>query len=202
MAHVQKSFAINVALFSVFQTQQATEFVIFAITYQDREVNMGSLYEIDIELQRIMSEAEEQAIENDGEISDIIAERLEGLQQDRDVKIGNICRYIKSLNGEAEMVKAEANKLTDRAKVTENKAEFLKKYLSGFIPEGQKFSDENSKISWRKSKSIIISEHAEIPEEYQKVTVEPDKTALKKAVESGEKITGVALLEKQNIQIK
>ena len=163
---------------------------------------MKSLYEIDIDLQLIMSEAEQQAIDNEGEISDIIADRLGELQQDRNIKIGNICRYIKSLNGEAEMVKLEAKKLTDRARVTENKANALKNYLSSFIPEGQKFSDENSKVSWRKSESVYIQENANIPEEYNRVKIEADKTALKKALKGGTKIEGVKLVENQNIQIK
>ena len=163
---------------------------------------MKSLYDIDIELQLIMTEAEELAIENEGEITEIIANKLGELQQERSVKIGNICRYIKSLNGEAEMVKTEAKNLTERARVTENKANALKVYLSGFIPAGQKYADENSQISWRKSESVIINDGAIIPENYQRVKVEADKTAIKKALKSGDKFEGIFLVEKQNIQIK
>lgn len=163
---------------------------------------MKPLYEIDMELQQVILEAEVEAIENEGEISDIIADKLGELQQDRDIKIGNICRYIKSLDAEAKMVKAEAKKLSDRARATENKSASMKTYLSNFLPAGEKFTDENSKISWRKSESLLIGEVADIPEKYQRVTIAYDKTELKKDIKSGVEFAGVKLIEKQNIQIK
>ena len=163
---------------------------------------MKSLYDIDIELQLIMTKVEAEAIENEGEFSDLLGSQLDSLHQDRDIKIGNICRYIKSLKGEAEMVANEARALSERSRVTKNKAEALKKYLSGFIPDGEKFADEHSKISWRKSEAVLINEDVEIPEDYQKVVVSPDKTSLKKAIKAGEEFDGITLVTNQNIQIK
>jgi hypothetical protein len=41
-----------------------------------------------------------------------------------------------------------------------------------------------------------------LPTEYQKIKIEADKTAIKKALEAGEKIDGCVLVEKDNVIIK
>jgi len=163
---------------------------------------MKSLYEIDNDLRVIMDNAEKEAAENEGEISLVLSAQLDTLQQEREVKIGNICRYYKSLQAEAEMVKEESKNLAERARSTEGKAEALKNYLARFMPAGEKFADINSKVSWRKSEALDADPLAVIPEEYQRVKIEPDKTAMKDALKKGVVIEGFKLVEKQNIQIK
>lgn len=179
-------------------------------TYYEREFAMRPLYEIDNALMIAMGRAEEEAEQNEGEISDYLGQLLDMLSDEKDAKVGNICRYIKSLKAEAEMVKTEEKNLADRRRVTENKAESLKRYLAGFMKEGEKFADENSKVSWRKSSSVEIAESYifnQAPEEWLRVTTAWDKTAIKndikKDIEAGRAIPeGVALKEHQNIQIK
>jgi len=149
-----------------------------------------------------MERAEAQAEENKGEISEILNSYLDKLEIERDIKIGNVCRYYKSLLAESEMVKSEAKKLIERSRVTENKAEYLKKYLAVFVDEGERFQDENSKVSWRKSEMVIIKDDIDVPKEYQRITIAPDKTGLKKAIKAGEEFEGISIIEKQNIQIK
>jgi molybdopterin biosynthesis enzyme len=163
---------------------------------------MKSLYEIDNELRTMMDNAEKEAAENEGEISFSLAAQLDTLQQEKEVKVGNICRYYKSLLAESEMVKAEADALADRAATTKEKAEALKKYLAKFMLEGEVFADATSKVSWRKSESVEIELLTPIPEKYQRVKIEPDKTALKEALKKGETFIGIKLVEKKNIQIK
>lgn len=165
---------------------------------------MRSLYEISEDLLKAMNEASAEAEENIGEISDFLNHKLDALEVEKELKTGNICRYYKSLLAEADMVKEESKKLSERARVTENKANSLKNYLAKFIPEGEKFADEHSKIGWRKSEQLIIRDDniLLVPEEYQKITISPDKTNLKKAIKSGDSFEGISILEKQNIQIK
>ena len=165
---------------------------------------MKSLYEINAELREALDAAHAEAEENEGVVSDLLGEKLDNLQQEKTVKIGNICRFIKSLNAEADMVKTEAKNLTDRARVTNNKADYLKKYLAGFMVEGEKFADENSKVSWRKSEAVVIEDNdiEFVPPDFQRIKVEADKTALKKALKEGAEFDGITLVTKQNIQVK
>lgn len=135
-----------------------------------------------------------------GEIFDI--DKLEELELARDVKVENICLWIKNLKAEAEALKAEKEVFAQRQKAAENKMESLKRYISGYL-EGTAFESTKVKVSFRKSEAVEIMEGAVIPDEYLRFK-EPEinKTALKTALKSGVSIEGVHIIENQNIQIK
>ena len=135
-----------------------------------------------------------------GEIFD--EDKFEELELTRDAKIENICLWIKNLAAEAAALKTEKDAFAERQKRAENKMESLKKYISAYL-DGTKFESTKVKVSFRKSEYLDISEDAVIPEEFLKYKEpEVDKTGLKKALKSGTQFAGVALLERQNIQIK
>lgn len=131
------------------------------------------------------------------------ADELDALKMAREQKVENIALYYKNLVAEAEMVKAEKNNMADRQKRLENKAESLKNYLA-YALQGEKFSTPKVAVSYRKSKSVEIDDGAELPKAYVKVEEvrKPDKKMLKEALEGGEKIDGVRLVEKQNLSVK
>ena len=137
-----------------------------------------------------------------GDIVDI--ERLEALELERDTKISNIACWIKDLKAEAEAIKTEKQALDKRQRVAENKAEQLKNYLQGYL-NGAKFKDSRCSISYRSSKSTVIDEDIDLdilPEQLKIVKVEPNKKAIKEALECGLDIEGCHLVEKSNIQIR
>lgn len=135
-----------------------------------------------------------------GEIVDV--EKLEQLQLAFDDKVEGIALWIKNLLSDAEAIKAEKQKLAERQQQAEKKAESLKKYLSSFLA-GNKFETPKVRISYRKSKAVQINDLSQLPYKYLKFS-EPtaDKTKIKKALESGEELKGVELIENQNMQIK
>ena len=53
-------------------------------------------------------------------------------------------------------------------------------------------------------KAVQIAEGTILPEKYTavKTEIKPDKTALKKAIQEGEEIAGVELVESRNISVK
>ena len=135
-----------------------------------------------------------------GEIFDI--EKFEELALTRDAKIENICLWIKNLNAEITALKAEKDNFAQRQKVAENKAESLKKYITGYLG-GVPFESAKVKVSFRKSDNLEIVPGAIIPDEYLRYKEpEVNKTELKKAVKAGLSIEGVYVVENQNIQIK
>ena len=154
---------------------------------------MRALYEIENDILNCFDQ-------ETGEIFDV--EQFENLSLERDTKIEKICLFIKNLKAEAEALKAEKDAFAQRQKVAENKMESLKRYISGYLA-GTPFESTKVKVSFRSSKSVEISEGAIIPDEYLRFKeLEVNKTDLKKALESGLKLEGVAIVEKQNIQIK
>lgn len=154
---------------------------------------MATLYEINEEILNCVDT-------ETGEIID--PEKLSQLQMDFDDKVEGIALWIKDLLSDAAAIKAEKDKLNERQKVCENKAKNLKEYLSGFLA-GKKFKTPRVAISYRKSESVNVSDIGKIPEEYLKYKdPEPDKTAIKAAIKSGQIIDGAEIVVNQNIQIK
>ena len=156
------------------------------------------------EFDKVIADAIERAI--DQETGEIISEDalagLEEIEMEREKKIENCVAYYKDCLARAKAIKEEAKALQDRAKSYENKAENLKNYLQSAL-NNEVFESSKCKISYRKSESVSIDPDALIPSKFIKIREpEYDRIALKKALKDGEKIDGVTLVEKQNIQIK
>ena len=163
-----------------------------------------NLYELNGEYIRVMADVMEWAEQNEGEISAELEKALEDIEISIEEKIENTALYIKNLEAEAEMIKAEEKKLSERRKACENRAERVREWLS-FDMGGKSFKSAKCVISWRKSESVEVAVDAEtLPAYYQnvKTTVTADKTLLKAAIKSGEIIAGVSIVEKQNMQVK
>ncbi|HFC3446427.1 TPA: siphovirus Gp157 family protein, partial [Neisseria gonorrhoeae] len=67
-----------------------------------------------------------------------------------------------------------------------------------------KADDGTFKASFRKSEAVVILDEAQIPAEFMReaVKTEPDKIAIKKAIESGRQVAGAKIEERKNLQIK
>ena len=165
---------------------------------------MKSLYEIKQSIIDALETAERHAMNNDGEITEEMGKELDTLNMEREVKIGNICKYYKSLLAEAEMIKAEEKNLADRRKVSENKAKRLKEYLSSMMGEKELYNDPVSKITWRKSSKVEITDEnlvsIKFKEEVRSFKI--DKLEIKRILGLGKWVAGCSLVESQNIQIK
>lgn len=147
-----------------------------------------TLYEIDSTLTSLV-DAET------GEVLDI--EEFEALEMERDQKIEGMALWIKNLKAEAEAIKNEEQTLAARRRADENKVERLKNYIA-FIMHGEplktprvaisyrntpvvKVDDENSFIDWAKANGQQYLRYKD---------PEINKTAIKKALDSGETVTG------------
>ena len=141
----------------------------------------------------------------DQETGDILdVEKLDALEMEREKKISNTACFIKNLRAEAEAIKAEKMKMADRQKAKENLADRLENYLENYLG-GLTYEDERCAISYRKSTSTEIAEDLDLstlPDGCKKIKIEADRTAIKKALQNGEKIDGCALVLRSNIQIK
>lgn len=137
-----------------------------------------------------------------GEVID--TDKLNELEMARDQKISNIACWIKDCKAESEAIKAEKQALEKRQKVAENKAESLKNFLRVYL-NGEKFKDGRCSISYRKSTSTKIDENLDVntlPDEYKRVKIEADKTAIKDALSAGIEIKGCSLVENTSVIIK
>ena len=125
---------------------------------------------------------------------------------ERNTKLEGVALYIKSLEAEADAMKAEEKALAERRAVREKKAERLRRYLSDSMQAlgDTKLETARVSLSFRKSEAVVIEDQAALPVEFLKVkmTETPDKAAIKNAIKAGAEVTGAALVENKNLQIK
>jgi hypothetical protein len=136
-----------------------------------------------------------------GEIVD--PEALDALLMQRDEKLEAVALWIKNLQSDALAYKAEKEAFAARQKAAEDKVESLKRYLADAL-QGQKFSTAKCAVSFRKSEKVDILDASLVPQDFmkEKVTYEPDKTAIKAAIKAGQEISGCKLIESNNPTIK
>lgn len=161
---------------------------------------MANLFEIN----RALIEAWEAAIDQEtGEISEEGMAIISQLEMDQATKRENIACWIKNLRSDAAALKAESKNMADRAKSAENKADSLTRYLAADL-NGQKFQTPKVAIGWRRSESVQVDANAVLPEEFirRKITEEPAKDEIKKALKAGVAVPGCRLVESNNISIK
>ena len=164
-----------------------------------------SLYEIDSRIKTIIDSIYDAADEN-GEVGEIDLTELQELQEAREVKLENIALYVKNLASEASAIKEEETILATRRKRLESKCERLKGILINAMKEdgNKKMFSPRYEAVLRDSKKTEILDMEKIPEEFivTKVEKNPDKTAIKKAIEAGQEITGASVVTNTTITIK
>ena len=141
--------------------------------------------------------------EETGEIVDV--KKLDALNMEREKKIEGVACWIKDLNAEAAALKAEKQAIAERQKRAENKAESLKKWLALALG-GKKFSTPRAAVSFRKSKSVEITDINELIMKDDDLLVyqepKPDKKAIAAAIKSGREVAGAVLVENESVIIK
>lgn len=161
-----------------------------------------SLYELDTKIKGcIQLDAEHVVDTEDGEIFDL--QQFEALQMERGQKIEGMCCYIKNLMAEVVAYEAEEKRMRERRAAKEREIDRCKGYLAGVL-YGEKFETPRCKISWRKSEICNVLNIDAVPDEFKrtKVTVDADKTAIKKAIKGGMEIPGAEVIQKLNMTLK
>lgn len=167
----------------------------------------SSLYALDESIKAVLECADLDGTDEDIDISKLLDE----LEMQRDAKIENVLLYIKSRIALGKAIREEEKELANRRKAIELQVERLKGYVSdSILSHGDKsFETAKVKATFRSSTATIclLSEKPtdkDCPPEFlrEKITREPNKEAIKAALEEGKEVAGWALEKRQNIQIK
>ncbi len=150
------------------------------------------------------------AVEN-GEIpEEAIADSLEAIEGEIDIKIDNIASAIKNMLAEAAAIKEEEKRLAERRKAKERHAERITDYLSNMMQllGKKKYESARNKISFRISKPVKITDEAAFIEwamnnapEAVNVTYKPSLSAIKEMIATAD-VPYAVIEENANIQIK
>jgi len=161
-----------------------------------------NLYELDENIKKALSVL---YVDEDGVLCghDDMIDELDSLLLSKTDKIESLAIYHKNELSDSKAIAEEIKNLQTRKKSHEIKAEGLKTYLSSYVID--KMETPRVKISFRKSAGLSYAEDffaEDLPTELQTIKITPNAAAIKSRIQRGEIVEGVALVEKQNIQIK
>lgn len=163
---------------------------------------MNTLYDITLQYREMLEKMLDTASE-DGEVDEQVMYELAQAQDTLEVKAENCAAMYLEIDSEVERIKKFEGKIKTRRERLQNRRDRLKEYIDRNLTAAQIERIEGAfvNISYRKSEKVEIDNEAEIPEEYWRVTKEPDKTAIKQALKAGISM-GAHLEPTKSIQIK
>lgn len=179
---------------------------------------MSRLFEISNDFDALFDQLEAfDEIEDDAEreiVQEAWFETLTGIEEEFETKAENVAQFIKTLRAEAEDIREEEKALAARRRTKEKRAESLVAYLMGCMKQIRREKIETAKcrLSIRKNaESVQCTDEERLARDLlalgrtELIRVKPpelDKTALKKALQSGEIISGAALSRTESLIIK
>ncbi len=154
-------------------------------------------------LEELLNEVDEETGEFLNNEEDI-KEYIEKLGQDKNKKLNNIQDLKLSNVGAIESLDVKIKKLQARKKSIDT----LNKKLSDIqemLLMGTKVKTDEYTFSYRKSKSVEIDSmifSIDKDNEYCNATYKVDKTAIKKAIESGAEVLGAEIVSKTSLSVR
>ena len=137
----------------------------------------------------------------DKETGEILKEELlEELERNKEELLEDAALTIKNLNAELDALRNEIKQMIERKQRAERNIDTLKKVLKESL-NGEKIKTARVSISYRKTQIVQITNLDKIPQEYIKIKKEADKTAIKKALKTGE-VEGAEVIQNTSIIIK
>ena len=162
-----------------------------------------NLYELTGSIREFMELCADPEAELDQQI---IKDTLEGLDGAYDDKVEGWCKVIKNLDAEAKALKEEAKRLQGRQKTIENNIDRMKAALMESLKATGKIEAGGllkAKIQKNGGLLPVIVDDVEIPEEFQKITIEANKEAIRDALDQGKELSFARYGERgESIRIK
>ncbi len=155
-----------------------------------------TLYELTTEYMELLAMLEDPDVDED-----LIADTLEGIDGELEVKADGYARVMRQMDADAKAIKAEEERLANRRKSLENRAANLKSRLQQMmeITSKVKFKTELFSFGIQKNPAAVVIDEQyieNIPEEYL-IRQDPkiDRAKLKEDLKAGKDLDGIAHLE-------
>lgn len=130
---------------------------------------------------------------------------LKQVEEDINAKAGNIAKLIKSIEAEAQVIRLEEKRLSDRRRALENKKDCIKRYLEEQLASAgiDKVKTPLFTVSIQNnSPSVELIDESLIPEKYVVITRTFAKKEILEAVKNGEDIPGAVMKQTRSLRIK
>lgn len=166
---------------------------------------MSSLYEVTGDLLTIQSMLED-------DVDPVaLADTLEAVQGEYEIKLESYCKVIKNLEADVVGIKAEVDRLSGKRKVLENNIDRLKKAMfdSMKATETSKIKGQLFTVAIQKNGGkipVIVSPDADtskLPDQLVVITEKPNIEAIRELLEAGKLVEGFTLGERgESLRIK
>lgn len=148
---------------------------------------MSNLYELTNNYEEVLNMLYDEDIDEQ-----MVLDTLESIEGDIEDKADNYAKIIRELEIKANARKEEAKRLTDSAKVFENRVKALKNnlYNTMKLTGKTKFATNlfNFNIVKNGGKQTLTID-GDVPEEYTKAVIENDTDKIRQALEEGKELT-------------
>ena len=167
---------------------------------------MTNLYTITQDFNDLLDMLNQAQDEGNQEQISLIEAGLEITQDNFKDKATNYVKFIRSEEAGVTSIDDEIKRLTALKKSKLSKIDNLESRLSNSMQSigFDKFDLGLFKLSFRKSTSVEVLDVEQLPEGFKRVktTIDADKIAIKKAIESGKEVFGATIKSSVSLQIK
>lgn len=140
---------------------------------------------------------------------EVIRDTLEGLQYPIEEKTTAIASMVRNMESFADQIDTAVDQMKARSTSARNRAERIKAYAKESMERAgiSKIECPYFRVAIRKNPpKVLIDESAVIPAKYLTTPPppepKPNRTALKQAIEAGEAIEGVSVVQDTRLEIK
>lgn len=159
---------------------------------------MASLYEMTVQAQALYEMLQAEEIDEQ-----IFNDTLEALGVNE--KIESCCAVIRQLQGDAELFKAEADRIYKKEKTAKNAVNRMKLALLTFLQQSGKDKVKAGvfDVAISTSQAVSITDETKLPPEY--LIPQPDKidkAGIRKALKEGAEISGAVLVTNEGVRIR
>lgn len=147
---------------------------------------MSNLYQLTNDYENVLNMLYNEEIDEQ-----MILDTLEGIEGEIEDKADGYAKIIKELEVKQNARKEEARRLTESAKVFENKIKMLKQNLFNTMKATGKIKFATDLFSFNIVKNggkQALTIDGDVPEEYTKTVVENDTDKIRKALEEGKEL--------------
>ena len=168
-----------------------------------------TLYDIDAQIAALDGAAEDDMLidEETGELVSV-AQALDALRMEREVKLENVACWVKNLSAEADAIREEEDRLFKRRKAAETKAANLKSWLLAAMTREDGTTDKlktgRVAVSVKRNPPSTVVDDALLPSTYKvaKITYQPNKELIKRELLAGGEVPGAHLEYGRSVVIK
>lgn len=147
---------------------------------------MSNLYELTSNYETVLNMLYDEEIDEQ-----MILDTLESIEGEIEEKADGYAKIIKELESKQKARKEEAKRLTDSAKVFENRVKALKNNLFNAMKETGKTKFATNLFSFNIAKNggkQALTIDGDVPEEYTKTIIENDTDKIRQALEEGKEL--------------